>query len=345
MNRIGGTMAWKGSDLAKTGDHYLTVDTESVARLAQGLPTEFQLPGSAKAEDEFRAHAKGLLSDIAAAISEKTQFHLGLAIVVGKGLETLTDGQLRAFLYGLSLILGRPVTQNLSRERLVLVRDERPVDAQNARGYVTKDKMLLHTDASDLAGFICLNQAASGGANLFASAATVHDVLTDEAPELLHEYYRLWNWNVRGLQMPGISPTVPSPIFSFYAGELSCRYGSSMLRKGVSDEGGLLTVEQVKALNLFEEVAQRPELILRYTLRRGETVWMNNYRVLHGREAFENGSSTVQMRLLLRVWVWVDTPPVLAPAFASFDYHIIGHDRTTTPSVSTKADLDTEKVF
>lgn len=334
-------MGWIGSELAKTGEHYHSVDTKSMKRLAQELPAEFQVPDTAKAADEFRVQVTDLLSDIAAVISEKVQSHPGLVILVGGSLEKLTDGQLTALLYGLSLILGRPMAQNSAGECLVPIRDEHPADAENARGYITKDKMLLHTDASDLAGFICLSQAASGGANLFASAAAVHDVLTDEAPELLHEYYRLWDWNIRGLQIPGTPPIVSSPIFSFYAGELSCRYGSSMLRKGALGAGRHLTTEQVKALDLFEEVVQRPEIVLRYTLRRGESVWMNNYRVLHGREAFEDGSSTHQMRLLLRVWVWLDKHPTLAPTFASFDYNIFGHNQTKTPSVSAKADLST----
>jgi hypothetical protein len=331
-------MAWMGYDLAGTGDHYHIVDSKSLARLAQKLPAEFQIPDTAKAADEFRVQAKDLLDDIAAVILEKTQSHPGLAILVGEGLDELTDGQLTAMLYGLSLILGRPIAQNLAGERLVPIRDERPADTQNARGYITKDRMLLHTDASDLAGFVCLSQAASGGANLFASAAAVHDVLTNEAPELLHEYYRLWNWNVGGLQIPGSPLTVSSPIFSFYAGELSCRYGSSMLRKGASGAGGHLTAEQVRALDLFEEVVQRPEVVLRHALRRGESVWMNNYRVLHGRDAFEDGLSVNQVRLLLRVWVWLDSRPVLAPAFASFDYQIFGHDLTKAPSESARVD-------
>jgi hypothetical protein len=341
MNRTYSTMDWIGSDLTKAGNHYHIVDTELVARLAHGLPTEFQVPETVKAEDQFLVQVRDILSDIATVILEKTQSNLGLAILTGSGLEELTDDQLSAMLYGLSLILGQPMVQNLAGERLVLIRDEHPTDSQNARGYVTKDKMLLHTDASDLVGFICHSQAASGGANLFASATAVHDILTDEAPEMLHQYYRLWNWNVSGLQISKTPPTVLSPIFSFYAGELSCRYGSSMLRKGASGVGERLTIEQVKALDLFEEMVQRSKIVLRYTLRRGESVWINNYRVLHGREAFEDDSSIAQMRRLLRVWTWLDNRPVLAPTFASFDHHIFGHDRTKRLNISVKRGLDT----
>lgn len=334
-------MAWMGSHLAKTGDHYHTVAAASVARLARELPTEFQVPETPKAADLFRTQTRELLCDLAAAISEKTRCYPGLTILTSTGLEELTDGQLTAMLYGISLLLGRPVTQNSAGEHVAWVRDERPDDPLNARGYLTKDQMLLHTDATDLAGLVCLSQAASGGASLFASAAAVHDVITEEAPELLHEYYRLWSWYVGAMRMPGAPPTVSSPIFSFYAGELSCRYGSYMLRKGASSVGGQLTAEQVKALDLFEEVTQRPEFVIRHTLCRGESVWMNNYRVLHGREAFEDGAGTERMRRLRRVWVWLDDHAVLAPSFASYDYQILPHDLAGPQGASAGADSGT----
>jgi Taurine catabolism dioxygenase TauD, TfdA family len=338
MNRIGSTRAWTATELARRGDHLHTLDAASVARLAQELPTEFQIPDTPEAADRFRVQTGDLLNDLAAVISGKTQSYPGLAILVGAGLENLSDDQLTAMLYGLSLILGRPVKQNHAGEYVVWVRDERPADPESVRGYLTKDRMLLHTDAADLAGLVCLGQAAFGGASLFASAAAVHDVLAEEAPEVLHEYYRLWDWYVGMQRMPGAPLVLSSPIFSFYAGELSCRYGSYILRKGASSAGGELTAGQLKALDLFEEVTQRPELVLRHTLRRGELVWMNNYRVLHGREDFKDEPGAGRARLLRRVWVWLEEHAVLAPSFGAYDYHLLGLDLAKLRGASAKAD-------
>jgi len=326
MNSICYTAGLIGSDPAITGDHLHTIDIDFAARLAKELPMEFEVPPTAKDADALRARMQTLLGDVAAIISEKLKSGVGLVILVGAGLAMLTDDQLTAMLYGLSLVLGRPMAQNLRGERLVSIRDERPENVENARGYTTNDRMLPHTDASDIAGFACLRQAAVGGANFFVSAAVVHDVLAREVPELIHEYYRLWSWNVQTLQMPGTPPALRSPIFSLYAGELSCRYGSYMLRSKTADEKSELTVEQVRALDLFEEVIQRPEVVLRYTLRRGESAWINNYRVLHGREAFKDGERIDSIRLMIRVWVWLNDRPVLAPAFASFNYNLLNQD-------------------
>lgn len=63
----------------------------------------------------------------------------------------------------------------------------------------------MHTDPTDVAGLLCLQQSAHGGANLYVSAATVHDTLSEQEPRMLPEYYRIWGWDLHGLQRPGAS--------------------------------------------------------------------------------------------------------------------------------------------
>jgi hypothetical protein len=241
----------------------------------------------------------------------------GLAFLVGDGLEALADGQLTALLFGLSTLLGRPTAQNAEGELVVSVRDERPADIETARGYLTNGRMLMHTDPTDVAALLCLQQSTSGGANTYVSAAAVHDELAGQEPLLLPEYYRLWSWDLRGLQRPGADQVVTTPIFASHRGRLSCRYGSLMLRAGARGTG-TLTPAAAAALDLFEQVAQRPELALRYALRRGESVWINNYRVLHAREEFEDGGGTDGARHLLRSWIWLHERPPLPPTFTAF---------------------------
>jgi hypothetical protein len=239
----------------------------------------------------------------------------GVALVTGPRLAVLPDGYIRRLLLGLSLVLGHPMAQNPARERVVSVRDDAGSDA-SARGYRTNAGLLMHTDAADVAGLVCLNQSQSGGATLLASVETVHDALTDECPDLIHEYYRSWEWDRRGLEPSGERPTLRSPIFSCYRGRLNGRYASGLLRKGAVRIGAELTLDQTTALDLFDAVAQRQDLRLEHTLRRGESVWMNNYAVLHGRQSFTDGDE-LSTRHLLRTWVWLHCKPTLASHFVS----------------------------
>jgi alpha-ketoglutarate-dependent taurine dioxygenase len=90
-----------------------------------------------------------------------------------------------------------------------------------------------------------------------------------------------------------------------------------LLRQGAARAGSQLTAEQIAALDRFEEVARRPELQLTYRLNRGESMWLNNYTVLHAREAFADQADGDQVRHLLRTWIWQHESPPLARCFAS----------------------------
>ncbi|ORT50883.1 hypothetical protein KBI5_12525 [Frankia sp. KB5] len=196
--------------------------------------------------------------------------------------------------------------------------DEHPSEAENARGYVTNDRMLMHTDPTDVAALLCLRQGAHGGSGIYASAETILNALTEKAPTIVPEYFRLWPWDLRGIQRPGAAQIVLTPIFGIQHGELICRYGSSMLRQGAMRRAGHRLAGDRMILDIFDEVAQRPELSLRYTLRRGESVWLNNYRVLHGRESFEDEAASGMVRHLLRTWIWLHTRPAIPPEFLAF---------------------------
>lgn len=310
------TRRWTGESLRADGSYLVAVTLDEVEQLAKELPAQFEAPRDEAGVDRIRPDATAVLGPLAARIDRRVSDGCGLAIVTGEGLAELTDGQLHYLVYGLSLVLGRPMAQNPAGERVVSVLDECPADAQ-ARGYRTNKALLMHTDAADIAGLLCLQQGASGGGNAFASAETVHDVLVDEVPELVHEYYRLWEWDVRGQQRPGARPTLSSPVFSYYAGRLRCRYASVLLRQGAARTGGALSDEQVAALDRFEETARRPELQLTYRLARGESMWLNNYTILHAREAFADEASSGQVRHLLRTWIWQHDGPALSRSFAS----------------------------
>jgi hypothetical protein len=298
-------LRWTGAELEAARSHLLELDQARIEALESEL-----------ADTDDSGETSPLVGEHAAEILDRLQGGPGFAVVVGSGLARLSDEQLRSLLYAVSLALGHPMAQNPAGDRVVSVRDEAPSDP-SARGYRTSERLPMHTDAADVTGLMCLSQGRAGGRNVFASSATVHDTLTDECPELIHEYYRSWHWDLRGLEPDGAPPTLRGSIFSYYAGRLSCRYAPGILRSGAGRVGERLTDSQTKALDRFDEVAGRPSLQVSHRLTRGECVWMNNYAVLHGREAFDDGEDAGSVRHLLRTWVWLRDGPELARHFAS----------------------------
>lgn len=308
---------WTGHDLLRTGAHQVVPHDDLVARLHRELPSEFVPPTHATV-DEFRSTATGLLGDVAAAI----QWRLGpggpgLALVAHEGLQTLTDGQLTGLAFGLSVLLGRPTRQRYPDDFLVPVEDRRPRDVDTAPGYQSNGRMGMHTDPTDVAALACLASSAAGGENLFVSATAVHDVLSREAPAVLKAFRQPWAWDLRGAQRPGTDPLVDSPVFGPDHDDVRCRFGWLLLREGARATGRL-TSEICAALDLFEEVARRPELTLRHRPERGESVWIDNYRVLHAREAFEDAQGTDAVRRVVRIWLWTDARANLPAGFSDF---------------------------
>lgn len=308
---------WTGSDLECTGAHLVVPRDDLVARLHRELPKEF-VPPTPATVGEFRSVAARLVGDVAADIGRRLgPGGPGLALVTHEGLKALTDDQLTALVFGLSVLLGRPTRQRYPDDFLVTVEDRRPDDVRMAPGYQSNGRMGMHTDPTDVAALACLAASAVGGENLFVSAAAVHDVLAREAPEVLDAFRQSWTWDLRGAQRPGTEPLVESPVFGPDPHDVRCRFGWLLLREGARATGRL-TSETDAALDLFEKVARRPTLTLRHRPERGQSVWLDNYRVLHAREAFEDAPGTDAVRRLVRVWLWSHDRAGFPAEFSAF---------------------------
>lgn len=296
-------------------DPRIQLSADWVDLLAQELPT-FEAPWSA---DRAPLLNLSVLQKLADRIRHAVHSDYGLAILLSDGLASLSDGQLAAFHYGVAAQLGRPVGQNQTVDMLVQVSNKSKRGTAGTRGYLDNEAMLLHSDASDFTGLLCLAQADEGGANLFANACMIHDSLAETVPDLLPEYYGDWDWNVGVLGFPLVSEPLRSPIFNVYRGRLYCRYGSSLLRGGARAAGGELNERQLRALEAFEEAMAQDEIVLRHRLKRGEAVWMNNHTLLHGREQFVERDSGETRRRLLRAWTRSTSLSNISPRFRRFD--------------------------
>lgn len=309
---------WTAAEIVAEGRHRIEVPEGLVDQLQRQLANA-SLPASHTAPPILALSEPGMLDSLVVAVREVLLKGPGLAILSNPKLATWTDGQLEFLHILVCTKLGRPMWQNSTRDLLVRVEDVRPTDPERARGFTSNASMRLHTDGWDCAGLMCLSPAETGGASLFASSEAVHAAIEAEAPELLALYFDPWEWDVRVLTDDPQHKPVLAPIFSLCEGRLSCRYGSFMLRNGPQAAGHELTSERLRALDFFEAVASRESLVLRHSLRRGESVWVENGRVLHGREAFRDACDSRTRRRLVRLWATIDGALPRAGDFVAFD--------------------------
>ncbi len=235
----------------------------------------------------------------------------GFKLIRGIPRQRYTDGECELVYWGLGVHLGNPVSQNARGHLLGHVRDEGRIHADpNARGYQTSQRMDFHTDMLpvDVLGLFCLRTAKSGGASKLTSALTVHNVLRAERPDLLNALYGTFHIDWRGEEPEGEQPWFALPMFSERDGRVTVRINSRPYYDSAARHGEQYrpSAIQREALEMVQEIANRPELMLTMDFQEGDVQLINNHTMLHAREAYEDYPEPGRERHLLRMWIAVD---------------------------------------
>ncbi|MCP4387453.1 MAG: TauD/TfdA family dioxygenase, partial [Gammaproteobacteria bacterium] len=113
-----------------------------------------------------------------------------------------------------------------------------------------------------------------------------------------------------GEEAPGQSPVTEEkiPVFSFRDDYLSINYLRSYIEMAAEEMKTPLSPQQLKALDLVDEIALGDEFALKFVTEPGEAVFFNNLTVLHNRSAFEDFDVPAQKRHLMRLWLVAHEP-------------------------------------
>jgi hypothetical protein len=310
--------AWRPSELsardaytvALSGAHLDAFDAALAANRAAG-----RAPEEITAED---LALRGIAAELEAWRDEVLH---GRGFVVLRGLShaRYTPDDMATIFWGLGTHLGRAVSQSPMGDRIGHVTDVGGKD-QRERAYRNSRELNLHTDRCDVIGMLCLERAMSGGVSGYASAHTVYNELLASQPALLEPLFAGFRYHRRGEQLPGEPPITPEPVpvLSECEGELSVVFLRAYIEMAAKELGAPLSVEEVAALDSFEEVARRPDVKLEFTLEPGEAIFFNNCTMLHNRTAFEDHPDPARKRHLLRLWLMLDGRRPLAPAVHAY---------------------------
>lgn len=305
---IAGPGAWIGPEIQRDESWVYRVDAAAVAEidaaLAQAKSVGARIPFAADAFPLPRLAAE--LDNIL----EEIEHGRGFVLVRGIPRARYTDAECELLYWGLGVHLGNPVSQNARGHHLGHVRDEGRIHADpNARGYQTSERMDFHTDLLpvDVLGLFCLRTARSGGASKLVSALTLHNVLRDERPDLLEALYGLFHIDWRGEEPAGEKPWFTLPMFSVRDGQVTARINSLPYYDSAARHGEQYrpTAIQREALEMVQNIANRPELMLTMDFQEGDIQLINNHILLHAREAYEDDPEPGRERHLLRMWIAV----------------------------------------
>ena len=72
---------------------------------------------------------------------------------------------------------------------------------------------------------------------------------------------------------------------------------------------------QRDALEMVQDIANEPDMVMEFTLNPGDILVANNYVTLHGRSAFEDWDEPDKRRHMLRLWLTIPNGRPLPQAF------------------------------
>lgn len=252
----------------------------------------------------------------------------GFLLLHGFPVDLLDEPLTELAYIGLGSHLGRPVGQNKAAELLTHVRDERlPASAGTVRLYRTNARQDFHTDGADIIGLLCLHRAKSGGESKLVSSWAIYNEMLATRPDLLEALYEPVGWDRQGDVPEGAAPWfMLAPIHDLDGVPRVFYLGWYIRDSQQHADAPRLSPAQLEAMALLESLANDPTFHLEMDFQPGDVQFLNNGRILHAREAYEDFPEPDRRRHLLRLWL-------AAHDFASVDDGLRGGIAVHRPEV------------
>jgi hypothetical protein len=216
------------------------------------------------------------------------------------------DDELTMLYWGVGMHLGEPWPQNKHGHVMGDVTDQgKRLDDPTIRGNeIGLIALSYHTDGSDLVGLMCLHPAKSGGLSCVANVVAIYNRMVDERPDLVAALFEDLPWDFRGEEPPGGAPYYMRNVFTEHEGRLFCRFVPAYIRSSQRHaDAPRLSPAALEALEMVSSLANLPEYNVYMEIRPGEMQFINNYHVLHGRQAYEDDVAHAVKRHLKRLWL------------------------------------------
>lgn len=309
--------AWRGDQLSKTDDWIFRLTSEQVAELEQ-LGQRFVEEDPDLRTVQASQYPLVACADALASWASDVDYGRGFVLVRGLRSHLYSDALSSAIFYILGLHLGEPMRENEKGDLIghVYATSNKTMDDPTALSSKVRDKLVYHSDSSDIVALMCLRPAKDGGASCLVSGAEIYNEILrrrpDLAPLLLEPFH--WDWRRQDHNAP--ADTYVSPIVSLVDGVFSMYAGSTYLFTAQEYEGvPKLTPEQIEVLELFDTITYEPGMAIEMDFRPGDIQWLSNYAALHSRTTFHDWPEPQRQRHLLRLWLARETDRPVVPDF------------------------------
>jgi len=299
--------AWKAETLIENdGLHVLTDACLAELDKAASDLTANPLPVEALTPAHFPMPAcTAEMARVRAALTDG----IGFAIIDRLPLDSYDEQTLVRIYWLLVSLITRPVAQKWDGTMIYDVTDTGLNDepGNGVRSSKTKNGQYYHTDNAfnlppNFVSLLCLQPAKTGGTSGLISMQTVYNILLAESPDVLPRLHQPFYFDRQHEHAPGDEPLGFHPLLEPAEKGIHVRFSRRLLGFGyhLADQG--MDDETRAAVDAFGEILDRPGLGKSFTFERGQIQIVNNRRIGHRREAYEDWPEPDRKRRLLRLW-------------------------------------------
>tara|TARA_R110002095_G_scaffold216295_1_gene212884 strand:+ start:26309 stop:27349 length:1041 start_codon:yes stop_codon:yes gene_type:complete len=309
--------AWKGTELFEREDWSVKLNQQHLQDLQEALQTisteELRL-------EQITVNRFPLphLGPVLRQIQDQLEVGSGACQLKRIPVEDYTPWQLECLFWLIAVHLGTPVSQSATGEKLFHVRDEGyQIGQAQARGPNTRKRLSFHTDRCDVIGFLCIQQAISGGDNQLVSSVALFNEMRDRWPQLTQVLMQPFYYLRHNVDQGNAKPFCQQPVFSVQDGQFAGSFLRVLIERAyTSPDLPDMTPAQKEALDQLEALAESPEMSVTFQQEPGDLLFLNNWVTFHRRDDFEDSTETHLKRHLLRAWLSVPNSRPLDPLFA-----------------------------
>jgi hypothetical protein len=315
---VEGPSAWIGADLARhpeTWTYCLSTSEIAEVEAASAAVRARNMDIAAIRRSDFPLPTLGPMLD---RLREEVINGRGFVLLRGLPVDNCPIAESATAYWGIGTYFGSARSQNAMGHMLGHVRDLGLSSTDpRVRIYQTTERQNFHTDSCDIVGLLCLKAAKSGGLSSLTSSMSIYNVMAARRPDLLRRLFTPFATDRRGEVPEGKLPWFDIPVYNDYAGYLSVIYSPHYTRSSQRfPDARRLTAEDLEALEMFDRLAEDPELRLDMELQPGDMQFVHNHTTLHDRTAFEDWPEPERKRHLLRLWLAAPGARPLPPAYA-----------------------------
>ncbi|HAD28405.1 MAG TPA: taurine catabolism dioxygenase TauD [Rhodobacteraceae bacterium] len=309
--------AWLGTDMARNPDAWLYQLTSDDVRELEAAATHFQSLGIDIGEISKETFPLATFGVHIAGLKQTLLSGVGLEVLRGLPIENYSQAFAATIFCGIGAHIGSARSQNADGHILGHVRDI-GADANDpkSRIYQTSERQTFHTDSADVVGLLCIREAKEGGKSLLVSAETIYNRMKQERPDLLEKLFDPIATDRRGEIPDGAKPYMEIPVLSWLDGYLTVFYQRQYIESAQRFDGVMrLSAEHVEALDMFDALANHPELCFGMQLQPGDMQFVYNHSQLHDRTGFLDWPNPNQRRHLMRLWLSIEGDRPLPECF------------------------------